>query len=144
MQIPQTKKCAHLFFDCGCYNCFRFFENNYTWSSYFRLDSTFHSTLRFSTCVPQRFATEPPAIQDRASSDSRQILREEERVRSERKFLAPNVEVGGERWRQAIGNWHSTHATRGKRRRFAPPFPPSCIRRGLVREGAICVEGRKV
>ncbi len=28
--------------------------------------------------------------------------------------------------------WHSTHATRGKRRRFAPPFPPCCIRRGFV------------
>ena len=44
-------------------------------------------------------------------------------------------EGGGGRtqgWERASGDWHSTHATRGKRRRFAPPFPPSCIRRGFI------------
>ena len=80
-----------------------------------------------------------PAIQLHNPSDWAQILREQSKVGIWAKFLAPNVEVGGGRWRQAIRNWHSTHATRGKRRRFAPPFPPCCIRRRIV---TFCESGR--
>ena len=48
---------AHLFCDCGRYNCFRFFKNYYTWSSYFRLDSTFELMQHFGSGVLQRFSS---------------------------------------------------------------------------------------
>ena len=80
----------------GRYNSFRFLENNYTWTSYFRLDSTFHSTLRFSTA---------------SSSDSAQKLREQSKVGIWAKFLAPNVELGLEHWQQASGKMESASLT---------------------------------
>ncbi len=47
--------------------------------------------------------------------------------------LARSKRQGGRGARgRASGDWHSTHATWGKRRRFLPLFPPCCIRRGFV------------
>ena len=122
---PADQKVGQLILRLWALQYFFIFKNNFPANFYFRLDSTFHSTLRFSTCVPQRFASDPPAIRDKYYAKREKFGLSALLSRTKR-------QGGGGRWRRASGDWHSTHATRGKRRRFAPPFPPCCIRRRIV------------